>query len=148
MALQRSTLEDLAYLLINPSRLTILNDSEVGSGGYGEVCLATLDGSLKVAVKQLRIIQARGTKARVAMVSSLHLLLRRHSRSKVCQRLARELKIWAKAQHPNVLRLIGYYLSENYGCAQLVSPYMEYGNINEYLKRTQPGTETRLGFVN
>ncbi|KAG9040564.1 hypothetical protein FS837_000452 [Tulasnella sp. UAMH 9824] len=62
-------------------------------------------------------------------------------------RLARELKTWAKAQHPNVLKLVGYYLSENYGFAQLVSPYMPNGNIIEYIKRTQPSTEVRLGFA-
>lgn len=71
----QSTLDELAHLLINPSRLTIPKDSEIGSGGYGEVCLATLDGSSKVAVKLLRVIQARGTRIRVAM------------------RLARELKV-------------------------------------------------------
>ncbi|KAG8899643.1 hypothetical protein FRC00_001158 [Tulasnella sp. 408] len=89
-----------------------------------------LDESSKVAVKQLRIIQGKGIRVRVAM------------------RLARELKVWAKAKHSNVLRLVGYYLSENYGCAQLVSPYMGNGNITEYMKRTRSGIETRLAFAN
>ncbi|KIO29777.1 hypothetical protein M407DRAFT_69993, partial [Tulasnella calospora MUT 4182] len=65
----------------------------------------------------------------------------------VCQRLARELKIWAKAKHPNVLELIGYHLSEQYDCAQLISLYMKNGNIVEYMERTQAGIEARLGFV-
>ncbi|KIO30782.1 hypothetical protein M407DRAFT_20107 [Tulasnella calospora MUT 4182] len=104
-------------------------DSEIGFGGFGEVYLAMLDGSLKVAVKQLRIIQTKGIRARVAM------------------RLARELKIWAKAKHPNVLKLVGYHLSENYDCAQLLSPYMQNGNIAEYMKRTEASMEARLGFV-
>lgn len=69
MASKQTTLDELSHLLINPSRLTILNDSEVGSGGYGEVYLATLDGTSKVAIKQLRIIPAGGTKARAAIVS-------------------------------------------------------------------------------
>ncbi|KAG8897793.1 hypothetical protein FRC00_003801, partial [Tulasnella sp. 408] len=89
-----------------------------------------LDGKLKVAVKQLRIVQASGTRVRVAM------------------RLARELKIWARAKHPNILKLVGYYLSENYSCAQLVSPYMENGNIIQYIHLTQAGIEARLGFAN
>lgn len=111
------------------------------------MCLATLDGTSKVAVKLLRVIQARGTRVRVAMVSPVHLSLSHHHRSKVCQRLARELKVWERAKHPNVLKLIGYYLSENYASAQLISPYMENGNIMEYIKRNQATIETRLCFV-
>lgn len=111
------------------------------------MCLATLDGSSKVAIKLLRVIQARGTRIRVAMVSLVRLSLSHQHRSQACQRLARELKVWEKAKHPNVLKLIGYYLGENYTCAQLISPYMENGNITEYVRRTQPSTEKRLAFV-
>ncbi|KAG8925949.1 hypothetical protein FRC01_009507 [Tulasnella sp. 417] len=128
-AILQATLDELAHLLLEPSRLTIIKDSEVGSGGYWAVCLAMLDATSKVAVKQLRIIQAKGMRVRVAV------------------RLPRELKVWAKTKHPNVLKLVGYYLSENYGPAQLVSPYMENGNVTEYVQRTQPTIETRLAFV-
>ncbi|KAG8896340.1 hypothetical protein FRC00_006106, partial [Tulasnella sp. 408] len=124
------TLDELAHLLIKPSQLNILNESEVGSGGYGQVFFATLNGSAKVAVKQLRMTHAEGMRIRGAM------------------RLARELRVWAKVNHPNVLKLVGYYLSENYGCAQFVSPYMPNGNITEYMKRTQVGAEARLRFGN
>ncbi|KAG9023282.1 hypothetical protein FS837_005875 [Tulasnella sp. UAMH 9824] len=82
------------------------------------------------------------------MVSPVHIPSSHHHRSKTCQRLARELKVWDKAKHPNVLKLIGYYLSENYASAQLISPYMENGNITEYIKRTRPNIKTRLGFAN
>lgn len=43
-----------------------MDGSEVGSGAYGEVFFATLDGSEKVAVKQLRIVHVEA--ARIAMV--------------------------------------------------------------------------------
>ncbi|KAG9048658.1 hypothetical protein FS837_012286 [Tulasnella sp. UAMH 9824] len=124
------TLNELAHLLIKPSQLSILNASKIGSGGYGEVFFATLDGSAKVAVKQLRITHAQEMRIRVAM------------------RLARELRIWAKVNHPNVLKLVGYYLSDNYGCAQFVSPFIPNGNITEYMERTQAGAEARLRFAN
>lgn len=124
----RSTLDELAHLLIDPVRLAVHHDSELGRGGFGNVCLAILDGSMKVAVKQLRvdIICSQGMRVRVA------------------KRLARELKVWEKAKHPNVLQLIGYYLSENYCCAQIVSPHMANGNVTEYIKRSQAGIEVRL----
>ncbi|KAG8961164.1 hypothetical protein FRC00_013063, partial [Tulasnella sp. 408] len=43
-------------------------------------------------------------------------------------RLARELKIWARVKHSNILPLIGYYLSENYEIARFISPFMVNGN--------------------
>lgn len=121
----QSTLGDLAHLFLDPSRLTVLNDSRVGSGGYGEVWLAKLDGSSRV----IRIIPALGIGSRIAT------------------RLARELKIWAKVNHPNVLKPVGYYLSQNYDCAQLVSPYLENGNVIEYIRATRPSIQARLGFI-
>ncbi|KAG8921483.1 hypothetical protein FRC01_000226 [Tulasnella sp. 417] len=124
-AMLKSTLDELAHLLINPSRLFITNGSEIGSGGYGEVCLATLDGVGKVAVKQLRIMQVQGTKVRVAM----------------------GIESMGQINHPNILKLVGYYLSGDYGCAQLVSSYMENGNITEYMKGTQAEIGVRLVFV-
>ncbi|KIO17707.1 hypothetical protein M407DRAFT_84706, partial [Tulasnella calospora MUT 4182] len=54
-------------------------------------------------------------------------------------RLARELKVWAKMKHPNILELIGYYLSDNHGCAQFVSAYMVNGNVMQYIRRTRAG---------
>lgn len=70
MTPQRSTLDELTHLLINPSRLNILSTSEIGSGGYGEVYLATLDGMSRVASKQLRLVQAEGSRTRAAIVST------------------------------------------------------------------------------
>ncbi|KAG8950556.1 hypothetical protein FRC04_007375 [Tulasnella sp. 424] len=122
-------LDEFEHLSINPSRITILKDSELGIGGYGEVCLATLDGSSQVAVKQLRIVQAKGTRIRLAV------------------RLAREIRIWARVKHPNVLELVGYHLSENYVYAQLISPYMANGNVKEYMKRAQADVGVRLRFL-
>ncbi|KAG8974276.1 hypothetical protein FRC05_007700 [Tulasnella sp. 425] len=110
-----------------------MDSSEVGSGKYGEVLLATLDGwsqnPTSVAVKELRTVGTRGVRKRVAL------------------RLARELKIWAKANHPHVLRLIGFYLSDNYEIAQLISPFMANGNVSQYLEKLQVGVLKRLDII-
>ncbi|KIO28211.1 hypothetical protein M407DRAFT_45230, partial [Tulasnella calospora MUT 4182] len=58
-----------------------------------------------------------------------------------------ELKIWAKVDHPNVLPLIGYYLSENYEIAQFISPFMAKGNVTQYLERNQVDLFERLDIV-
>ena len=47
------------------------------------------------------------------------------------QTFSRELCIWAKLQHENVLRLIGMVTC--YGTPALASEWMENGTMNEYL---------------
>ncbi|KAG9041015.1 Negative regulator of mitotic exit [Tulasnella sp. UAMH 9824] len=126
----QSVLDDLTHLSVAPSRLTIKDSTEVGCGRYGEVLLATLDESSErptpVAVKELRTVETRGVRKRIAL------------------RLARELRIWAKMNHPNLLPLIGYYLSENYEIARFISPLMTNGNVSQYLERAQVGIFKRL----
>ncbi|KAF9448075.1 kinase-like protein [Macrolepiota fuliginosa MF-IS2] len=47
----------------------------------------------------------------------------------------REALIWNQLKHPNVLQFSGiYHLSDVYGRIGLVSPWMENGNLTEYLK--------------
>ncbi|KAG8916432.1 hypothetical protein FRC01_003153 [Tulasnella sp. 417] len=130
----QSTLNDLSHLVVPPSQLAFEDDAEIGCGGYGEVYLAHLTKSSetppqKVAVKQLRIVQSKEVRRRIAI------------------RFARELKVWAAAKHPNILELVGFYLSENYGCAQLISAYIAHGNVKDYIKTCNPRLEIRLNLV-
>ncbi|KAG8957881.1 hypothetical protein FRC00_003372, partial [Tulasnella sp. 408] len=64
------------------------------------------------------------------------------------ERLARELKIWASLQHPNILKLQGFYLSEDYEVATLISVHMVNGNVSLYIAQKQPDMATRLKFAN
>ncbi|KAG8916434.1 hypothetical protein FRC01_003155 [Tulasnella sp. 417] len=132
--LQQATLDELSHLVVPPSQLAFENDAELGCGGYGEVYLAHLTKSSetppeKVAVKQLRIVHSKEVRRRIAI------------------RLAREVKVWAAAKHPNILELVGFYLSENYECAQLISAYIAHGNVKDYIKTCNPGLEIRLNLV-
>ncbi|KIO21817.1 hypothetical protein M407DRAFT_28585 [Tulasnella calospora MUT 4182] len=128
-----ATLEELAHLLIPPERLRLVEGSELGSGNYGEVVLGTLDehspNPRDVAVKRLKAVGTRGERVRLA------------------KRLARELNIWAKIKHPNVVKLIGYYLDEKYESPLLISELMVNGNVLDYIERFKPDTEQRLSFV-
>ncbi|KIO21815.1 hypothetical protein M407DRAFT_79926, partial [Tulasnella calospora MUT 4182] len=63
------------------------------------------------------------------------------------QRLARQLKVWEGLRHPNVLELLGYYLSPNYDVAQLISPYKINGGLRKYLAQNPVGIAQRLGFT-
>lgn len=149
---QKATLEELAHLLISPDRLRIIERSELGAGSYGEVVLGTLDEASStprdVAVKRLKAVGTRGERARLAKVSrkgsdcDLCSIL-----TTFCQRLARELNVWAKIRHPNVVELIGYYLDDKYESPLLISALMTNGNVWEYIERFKPDVEQRIAFV-
>ncbi|KAG8935632.1 hypothetical protein FRC00_010692, partial [Tulasnella sp. 408] len=119
----RTTLDELVHLYVPPERLNMLPSTEIGLGKYGEVVMAELDNGSQmpvlVAVKELRPVETRA-------------------------RLARELKIWATVKHPNILPLIGYYLSKNYEIARFISPFMPNGNVSQYLERGEVGLLKRL----
>ncbi|KAG8974269.1 hypothetical protein FRC05_007693 [Tulasnella sp. 425] len=128
-----ATLEELAHLLIPPERLRIVECSKLGAGNYGEVVLGTLDEASStprdVAVKKLKAEGTRGERVRLA------------------KRLARELNIWAKIKHPNVVELIGYYLDEKYESPLLISALMNNGNVLDYIERYNPDSERRIALV-
>ncbi|KIO21818.1 hypothetical protein M407DRAFT_217538, partial [Tulasnella calospora MUT 4182] len=55
--------------------------------------------------------------------------------------------IWEGLSHPNVLELLGYYLSPEYDIARLISPCLINGNVSDYLKRAPVTVAQRLEFV-
>ncbi|KAG8974266.1 hypothetical protein FRC05_007690, partial [Tulasnella sp. 425] len=128
-----ATLEELAHLLIPPERLRIVERSALGEGNYGEVVLGTLDEASStprdVAVKRLKAVGTRGERVRLA------------------KRLARELNIWAKIKHSNVVELIGYFLDEKYEAPLLISALMTNGNVLNYIEHYKPNIEQRIGFM-
>ncbi|KAG8949025.1 hypothetical protein FRC04_009099 [Tulasnella sp. 424] len=128
-----ATLEELAYLLIPSERLRHIGLRTLGEGYYGEVVQGILDESSstprEVAVKRLKAVGTRGERVRLA------------------KRLARELNIWAKIKHPNIVELIGYYLDEKYESPLLISAFMPHGNVLDFIKSHNPNMERRIAFV-
>ncbi len=51
------------------------------------------------------------------------------------QRLLREAKVWSRLRHPNVLMLLGFALDDELKEGWLISPWMDQGNLEEYLVR-------------
>ena len=49
------------------------------------------------------------------------------------QRFCREAVVWKNLRHPNVLPLLGVTVSERR--FEMVSEWMEYGNINEFIEK-------------
>ncbi|KAG8920218.1 hypothetical protein FRC01_000869 [Tulasnella sp. 417] len=140
--------KEVTHLLIARTRLT-RKATRLGHGGFGEVCLATLDESSEsprqVAIKELLISfteRERIPFVRIAIPAYVP------SRLSQIQRLARELKVWAKLKHPNILELIGYDLTANHDSALFVSEFMANGNVAQYVQRSSASVVVRLKFAN
>ncbi|KAG8950733.1 hypothetical protein FRC04_007152 [Tulasnella sp. 424] len=94
-----------------------------GSGGYSDVWQAKLGGRL-VAVKALRSTQTD-----------------RPDEIRMRKRLGRELHVWAALHHPHILELLGFAFDNGRPC--LISPWCEYGTLQDYLKK-YPNPDRRM----
>ncbi|KAG9023989.1 hypothetical protein FRB95_012222 [Tulasnella sp. JGI-2019a] len=118
--------------LINLKRYRIsLEDLEIddgrviGRGGFGVVLQGTYSRyHSAVAVKRLRSDETQDIR--------------------VAKRLVREMKAWSKLQHPNILPLIGFYLSTNLELALIVCPLLPDGNMALYLQKENPSSLEQL----
>ncbi|KAG8949524.1 Glycosyltransferase Family 90 domain containing protein [Tulasnella sp. 424] len=129
-------LAPLEHLRLKSEDLVITDDSsDMVSGGFSDVFCARLrvsngeDDGIIVAVKQLRATGASLQRIRTAV------------------RLARELKVWASARHPNILPLVGFHLDVTLNNAWLISPYEPNGNVATYLTSTQPDLTRRAALA-
>ncbi|KAL5526660.1 hypothetical protein ACEPAF_8384 [Sanghuangporus sanghuang] len=66
---------------------------------------------VKVAIKRLRVRLGRDMQ--------------------LAKSLAREMRIWSKLDHPNILPLLGYMLESDY--PSLISEWMEFGTVRNFL---------------
>lgn len=63
------------------------------------------------------------------------------------KRLAREMLVWCKLNHPNILSFTGYHLSEDLSTALLICPFIEEGNVKHYLAKHNPDYDERSRLV-
>ncbi|CAE7163408.1 unnamed protein product [Rhizoctonia solani] len=102
----------------NLSRLLSLRSCSshpISTGGFGDIYLGKLENGTPVAVK-------------VARYSTDHANFR-----KQYKHTAKELRTWAKCQHPNVLPLLG--MVEFRDQIAMVSPWMKNGDLRNYLRQ-------------
>ncbi len=50
------------------------------------------------------------------------------------QNLGREVRLWSKLNHPNVLPLLGYFLEGPMAIPNFVSQWMKNGTLVDYMK--------------
>ncbi|KAJ7666759.1 kinase-like domain-containing protein [Mycena polygramma] len=96
---------------------------QIAAGGFGDIWKGLVRGQ-GVCVKIMRVFQDADIEA-------------------ILKEFGREALIWRQLCHPNLLPFFGVYYLDNRLC--LVSPWMENGNIMEFL-RTQPNAH-RLSLI-
>ncbi|KAL5504047.1 hypothetical protein ACEPAH_8120 [Sanghuangporus vaninii] len=77
---------------------------------------------VKVAIKRLRVRLGRDMQ--------------------LAKSLAREMRIWSKLDHPNILPLLGYMLESDY--PSLISEWMEFGTVRNFLNSHPEWSITHL----
>ncbi|CAE6421617.1 unnamed protein product [Rhizoctonia solani] len=97
--------------------LSKFSRAAVSTGGFGDVYRGALRDGTRVGAKCLRLlIGADDDDGR-----------------KQLKRAARELYVWSKCKHPNILELVG--VAQYDERVAMVSPWMENGNLTWYLSR-------------
>lgn len=151
---QVSTLMSLEPWRLSWFRFKTVTGGQVIVGGYGDVVQAKLrpptgifGADTVIALKKLRPSGDRGQRIRVMAVSSWD-ASRQAPKLTICQSLARELDVWSKLSHPNILKLEGFYIDEHWLTdAWIATPWQDQGNISKYLEATRPALEIRLKLV-
>ncbi|KAK7049954.1 Rho guanine nucleotide exchange factor [Paramarasmius palmivorus] len=111
-----------------PQCLTIRNvkplgEHPVASGGFGEIWMGAIEGSEEVVC--LKVVK----------------LYQRSNIENVLKNFVREAIVWGQLEHPNLLPFLGlFFLGESKQRLCLISPWMENGNLTQFLDRT-PRTE-------
>ncbi|KAK7027404.1 Rho guanine nucleotide exchange factor [Paramarasmius palmivorus] len=112
-------------------RVTKLGKYPVASGSFGNIW----KGQIGEAGDQLVCLK----EAKVYSKSDMNHLLKEY---------LREAIIWRQLRHPNLLPCLGlYYLDEDSQPICLVSPWMENGDLNEFLRNQLPETNDRIQFM-
>ncbi|KAL5523365.1 hypothetical protein ACEPAF_1632 [Sanghuangporus sanghuang] len=109
-------LAELAHLDLSLS--IVFKDTRiVGGGTYGDVsignCAVSGQRKVKIAIKRLRFWWKKDIKTL----------------------FEREIYVWSKLNHPNILPLLGFAIDDSSGYPLLISEWMENGSAWEYVTR-------------
>ena len=112
---------------------------EVDSGGYANISQGTYEGR-RVAIKVVRVYFTNDLDV-IRGVSAL-LVSYIFAQMNESQRFCRESVAWKHLRHPNILPLLG--VTVNGHRFAMVSEWMEYGNINEFVRKDHRANRTEL----
>ncbi|KAG5735513.1 Protein kinase byr2 [Termitomyces sp. T112] len=100
-----------------------IGDLAVAGGTYSDIWQGLWLGEKKVALKALRNVKATDSKAQ--------------------KRFEQEINIWASLQHKHILPFFGIVTDQGQHI-QMVSPWQEFGNVLEYVKRVSNANRIHL----
>ncbi|KAL0568100.1 Rho guanine nucleotide exchange factor [Marasmius crinis-equi] len=111
----------------------MLGEHPVGFGGFGDVWKGTIGHTETAPIVCLKVL-------RVHLTSDVQASLKEY---------LREAIVWKQLKHPNLLPFLGiYYLDDTRQRICLVSPWMERGNLVQFLKDTPRESVDHLLLVN
>lgn len=109
----------------------------IGCGGYGDVfkgrCNLPDRGKTKVAIKRLRFYLKEEIKT-VNNNTSFYISASYANILFLCQLFEKEIYVWSKLDHPNVLPLLGYAFANEFKYPLLVSEWMDKGSAWSYVR--------------
>ncbi|KAJ7621324.1 kinase-like domain-containing protein [Roridomyces roridus] len=98
---------------------------QVAAGGFGDVWKGVISGQ-SICVKVMRLFKECDVQA-------------------LLKEFGHEALIWRQLCHPNLLPFYGLYYLESRLC--IISPWMENGNILDYVKSTKPTVDRCLSWI-
>ena len=118
----------------------MVGEHAVAAGSFGEVWHGNIQGH-SVAVKVLKIYQKSDVE-KLLKVSNIQQDTITQRNPNIIQEFSREVAIWRHLSHPNVLPLYGvYHMDECRSRVCLVSPWLEFGNVVQYLVERSPDAD-------
>lgn len=127
-------LNELHHLDLS-GRIALEETEIVGVGAYGDVLKSKCDlnnrGKVAVAIKRLRFY----LKEDIEAVRSLLSFSRPLFNLSIYQIFQKEVYVWSRLNHDNVLALLGFVFDELTGFPLLVSEWMVNGSSLSYVKR-------------
>ncbi|KAJ7678106.1 kinase-like domain-containing protein [Mycena polygramma] len=98
---------------------------QVTGGGFGDIWKGLIHGR-SVSVKMMRVFDTSDVQT-------------------ILKDFGREAVIWRQLCHPGILPFFGLYYLEDRLC--LVSPWMEKGNVMQFIARENPSCDSRLSLI-
>ncbi|KAK1231524.1 hypothetical protein PQX77_005356 [Marasmius sp. AFHP31] len=118
MMLHLSKRSGLCPSCLNINDVKRIGEHPIDGGGFGDVWMGEIENYL-VCLKVVKLY----------LISDVQKLLKEYMREAI---------VWKQLRHPNLLPFIGmYYLDEARQQLCLVSPWMDRGNLAQYLKSTE-----------
>ncbi|KAF9263004.1 kinase-like protein [Marasmius fiardii PR-910] len=109
-----------------------IGEHPVGGGGFGDVWKGTIGDSETVRVVCLKVVK-------IYLTSDVEKSLKDY---------LREAIVWKQLKHPNLLPFLGiFYLDDSRQRLCLVSPWMDHGNLVQFLKATPREAVDHLSLV-